>query len=58
MKELMAKSLEEGAKGLSLGLTYLPGSYADTEEFIEIYKVVAKYDGIMMVHMRNEQEKY
>jgi len=57
MKELMAKSMEEGAKGLSLGLIYPPGSYADTEELIEICKVVAKYDGIMMVHMRDEQDK-
>lgn len=57
MKELMAKCMEEGAKGLSLGLIYPPGSYADTEELIEICKVVAKYDGIMMVHMRNEQDK-
>ncbi len=57
MKELIAKSMEEGAKGLSLGLIYPPGSYADTEELIEICKVVAEYDGIMMVHMRNEQDK-
>ena len=57
MKELMAKSMEEGAKGLSLGLIYPPGSYADTEELIEICKVVAEYDGIVMVHMRNEQDK-
>jgi len=57
MKEFMAKSLEEGVKGLSLGLIYLPDSYADTEELIEICKVVAKYDGIMMVYMRNEQDK-
>ena len=57
MKELMAKSMEERAKGLSLGLIYPPGSYADTEELIEIYKVVAEYDGITMVHMRNEQDK-
>jgi len=57
MKELIAKSMEEGAKGLSLGLIYPPGSYADTEELIEICKVVAEYDGIVMVHMRNEQDK-
>lgn len=57
MKEIMAKCMEEGAKGLSLGLIYPPGSYADTEELIEICKVVAKYDGIMMVHMRNEQDR-
>lgn len=57
MKEIVRKSMKEGAKGLSLGLIYPPGSYADTEELIEICKVIAEYDGIMMVHMRNEQDK-
>ena len=57
MKELTAKCLKEGAKGMSFGLVYPPGSYAETEELIEIIKVVAEYDGIMMVHMRNEQDK-
>lgn len=57
MKEIVRDSMDEGAKGLSLGLIYPPGSYADTEELIEICKVIAEYDGIMMVHMRNEQDK-
>ena len=57
IKELVAKAMEQGAKGMSLGLIYPPGSYGDTEELIEVCKVVAKYDGIMMVHMRNEQDK-
>jgi len=57
MKDIVRNSMKEGAKGLSLGLIYPPGSYADTEELIEICKVIAEYDGIMMVHMRNEQDK-
>ncbi len=57
MKEIVTNSMIEGAKGLSLGLIYPPGSYAETGELIEICKVVAEYDGIMMVHMRNEQDK-
>ena len=57
IKVLVEKSMREGAKGISLGLIYPPGSYADTEELIEVCKVVAAYDGIMMVHMRNEQDR-
>lgn len=57
MKKLIAESMKEGAKGLSMGLIYPPGSYGDTEELIEICKVVSEYGGIMMVHMRNEQDK-
>ena len=57
IRDLTAKCLEEGAKGVSFGLIYPPGSYADTEELLEVAKVVAKYDGIIMVHTRNEQDK-
>jgi len=54
MKELTAKCLKEGAKGMSFGLVYPPGSYAQTKELIELAKVVAEFDGIVMSHMRDE----
>jgi len=57
MKCIISNSIEEGAKGVSFGLIYPPGSYADTEEVIEICKVIANYDGIVMVHMRDEQDR-
>ncbi|MEG2203804.1 MAG: D-aminoacylase [Oscillospiraceae bacterium] len=57
MRELLAKCMQEGALGMSLGLIYPPGSYADTDELIELAKVVAEYDGLIMVHMRNENDK-
>jgi len=57
MKELTENCLKEGAKGLSFGLVYPPGSYAKTEEIIELSKVVAKFDGIVMVHMRDEGDR-
>lgn len=56
MKAIIEKCMQEGAKGISFGLIYPPGSYGDREEIAELCKVVAKYDGIMMVHMRNEQD--
>lgn len=57
MREILAKCMEEGAKGLSFGLIYPPGSYGNTAELIEMAKIVARYDGIIMVHMRNEKDK-
>ncbi len=57
MQDLLARCMEEGAKGLSFGLIYPPGSYGNTRELIEMAKVVARYDGIIMVHMRNEKGK-
>ena len=57
MKDLLIKCMEEGAKGMSLGLIYPPGSFAKTDELIELAKVVAAYDGLIMVHMRSEKDK-
>jgi N-acyl-D-amino-acid deacylase len=56
MKRLVAQSMEGGAFGMSTGLVYLPGCYADTSELIELCKVVAKYGGIYTSHIRGERE--
>jgi len=37
--------MDEGAFGLSSGLFYLPGNYAETEEVIELNRVAAEYQG-------------
>ncbi|MGH7262466.1 MAG: amidohydrolase family protein, partial [Candidatus Rokuibacteriota bacterium] len=39
MKRLVAESLEGGAWGMSTGLIYAPGSYAETQEIIDLSKV-------------------
>ena len=54
MKSLLAKSLEDGAFGMSTGLIYPPGCYSRTEEIIELSKVVSRYGGYYATHMRNE----
>lgn len=56
MKGVLAQSMEEGAFGLSTGLTYVPSMHANIEELIELSKVVATYGGIYNSHMRNESE--
>jgi N-acyl-D-amino-acid deacylase len=57
MKALMQESMEQGAFGLSTGLVYVPGTYAQTDEIIEIAKVAARYGGLYATHMRNEGER-
>ncbi len=57
MKALVAQAMEEGAFGMSTGLIYPPGSYATTEEIIELAKVAAEYGGIYTTHMRNEGKR-
>lgn len=54
MKRLVADAMEQGAFGLSTGLIYVPGTYAETGEVIELAKVAARYRGIYFTHMRNE----
>ncbi len=54
MCHLVAQAMEEGAMGLGSALIYTPGAYANTEELMALAKVVAKYGGIYMSHVRNE----
>jgi N-acyl-D-amino-acid deacylase len=53
MKAQVAQGMEEGAFGLSAGLSYTPGMYADTAELVELCKVVAQYGGYFGPHQRS-----
>ncbi len=53
MKQLVREAMEEGAVGLGSSLIYAPAFYADTEELIELSKVIAEYDGLYVTHMRS-----
>lgn len=57
MKNLLDQSMRDGAFGLSTGLIYTPGSYAKTEEIIELAKVAAKYGGLYSSHIRSEADQ-
>jgi N-acyl-D-amino-acid deacylase len=52
MKDLVDQTMQDGAFGISTGLMYTPGNYAETEEIVELAKVVAKYGGIHTSHRR------
>jgi len=56
MRSLLEKSIEHGSLGLSTGLEYSPGSYAKTEELIELCRTVSKHNGVYATHMRNEDD--
>lgn len=57
MKSLVGQAMKDGAVGLATGLIYLPGSFAKTEEIIELAKVASAYDGIYVSHMRHEDTR-
>jgi N-acyl-D-aspartate/D-glutamate deacylase len=54
MKQLIARGMDEGALGMSTGLYYAPGSFAKTEEIIELAKMASERGGIYDSHMRDE----
>ena len=53
MKQYVAQGLGQGAIGLSTGLFYSPGYFADTEEVVELAKVAARYNGSYDTHDRD-----
>lgn len=57
MQHLLAQSLQQGAVGLSTGLIYSPGSYADTRELVRLCEVVTGVGGIYATHIRNESNE-
>ncbi|MDQ3032263.1 MAG: D-aminoacylase [Myxococcota bacterium] len=54
MREAVEANMAQGAFGMSTGLVYAPGAYAQTEEIIELAKVAARHGGIYATHMRDE----
>ncbi|MEW2353786.1 D-aminoacylase [Spirillospora sp. NPDC029432] len=52
-RELVALGMEEGAVGMSSGLTYVPGMYAEDSELIELCRVVAGLGGFYAPHHRS-----
>jgi len=56
MQELVAEAMRAGAFGLSSGLVYPPGRYAETAELVELCRVVADFNGVYASHIRGERE--
>jgi N-acyl-D-amino-acid deacylase len=57
MRKLVRDAMEEGAVGISSSLIYAPAFFADTEELIELCKVVSAFDGLYITHMRSEGDQ-
>ncbi|KAA8679377.1 N-acyl-D-amino-acid deacylase family protein [Clostridium sp. HV4-5-A1G] len=53
MCDIVEDAMKKGAFGMSLGLQYVPGIFSREDELIALCRVVEKYDGIVMVHVRN-----
>jgi N-acyl-D-aspartate/D-glutamate deacylase len=56
MQRLITEAMTDGAFGLSTGLVYAPGCYADTDEIVELAKVVGQAGGMYFSHIRGESD--
>lgn len=54
MKALVSQAMKEGAVGLSTGLQYTPGTWAEPSEIAELARVACGAGGLYASHMRNE----
>lgn len=55
MKELTETAMKEGAFGISTGLEYVPGRFADMNELVELANIAGKNGGFYASHIRDEQ---
>ncbi len=56
MVTILEREMDAGALGLSTGLIYIPCAYADTRELIELCHVVARRNGVFVIHQRSEAD--
>lgn len=56
MRAILLQGLQAGAYGMSSGLEYVPGRFAATEELTALARVVGREGGVVMSHMRSEDE--
>lgn len=57
MQDLVDAAMRAGAFGMSTGLIYVPGTYAQTDELVALSRVVARHGGIYASHMRYEGDR-
>ena len=53
MRAMVARGMDEGAHGLSTGLTYTPGMYASDDEIVALLEPVRAAGGYYCPHHRN-----
>lgn len=54
MNQIVEQAMKDGAVGLSTGLIYVPGTFAKTEEVVELARVASRFGGVYASHIRDE----
>ncbi len=56
MRDILSQAMDAGAFGMTTGLEYDHGTFADLQELIALGEPIAEADGLIMSHMRNEDD--
>lgn len=56
MDTLLIDAMNAGCFGMTTGLEYSPGKFADSIELDRLAQIIGKQDGIIMSHIRNEDD--
>jgi N-acyl-D-aspartate/D-glutamate deacylase len=56
MRQALASALGQGAWGMSSGLVYVPGTFAATDELVELGQELRAVDGLYVSHLRDESD--
>lgn len=54
MRAVVVQAMADGAFGLSSGLEYTPGAFAETGELVDLARATASFDGLYISHVREE----
>lgn len=54
MKAMVARGMDDGAYGISTGLKYLPGTFSNVDEVVELSREAARRGGFYTSHLREE----
>ncbi len=54
MNAIVTQAMRDGALGVSTGLDYIPGTFADTDELVELATAAGEFNGLYVSHIRDE----
>ena len=54
--QVIDSQLAAGSFGVSTGIEYIPGVFADRRELARVAQTVARYDGLVTSHVRSEDD--
>ncbi|MEM6321561.1 MAG: amidohydrolase family protein [Bacteroidota bacterium] len=55
-QKLLSQALASGCFGMTTGLEYTPGTFADDSELLPLAQIVGQHNGLIMSHVRNEDD--